>query len=171
MKNTKEKKRLGTLDIFIILALVAVIACVVIRYVLIDSSDVSDKVELDEYVVSFRVEGIKDSSANKYMMPGSKFYIKDTNVYFGELLEGLTISDAEEYYEMQNGEIVIAENNAVGDLYRVDVEAKLLAKGKADANGRFLLGGNTYIGVNKKFTLYSKYLLINVLITDISKAK
>ena len=171
MNNTSKKKRLGTLDIFIILAVVVCAACFGIRYFLTNRSDVSEKVQLDDYVISFSIAGIKDSSAKNYMTPGTKFYVKDTNVYFGELLEGLTIKDAEKFYELQNGEVIVGENNAVGDLYRVDVEAKLKATGKTDANGRFLLNGNTYVGVNKTFYIYSKYLAVTVQVTDISKAQ
>lgn len=169
MENTK-KKRLGALDYFIIFAVIAVVVCFAIRYFATDNSAVSEKAELEEYIVSFSVAGIKDSSAQKFMSPGSKFYISETGAYFGELREGLTIKDAETYYELDNGEVVVGENNAVGDLYRVDVEASIIAKGKTDANGCFLLGGNTYVGVNKTFILNSKYLTITVIVTDVRKA-
>lgn len=166
----KNKKKLGALDYCIIFALIAVVVCFAVRYIGTDRSEVSEKVELEDYVVSFRVCGIKDSSAKNYMMPGSKFYIKDTGVYFGELREGLTIRDAETYYELDNGEIVIGSNNAVGDLYRVDVDGSFTAQGKTDANGKFLLGGNTYVGVNKTFIIQSKYLSISIIVTDVRKA-
>ena len=171
MNNSTKKKRIGTLDIFIIFAVIACIVCIAIKYFMIDKSGVSEKVQLEDYVISFSASGIKDSSANNYMTPGTKFYIKDTNTYFGSLMEGLTIKDAKKYYELQNGEVVVSENNAVGDLYRVDVEAKVSVKGKMDANGCFLLNGNTYVGVNKSLTLNSKYLSVSVIITDISKAQ
>ena len=170
MENRTEKKRLGTLDYFIIFALIAVIVCFAVRFISTERSSVAEKVELEDYIVSFKVSGIKDSSAKNYMEPGSRFYISDTELYFGELIEGLTIKDAETYYQLHNGEIVIAQNNATGDLYRVDVEGAFLTSGLVDQNGCYLLGGNTYLGVNKTLTIKSKYLKIIIEITDIRKA-
>lgn len=169
--STEKKKKIGALDVFIILAVIACIACIGIRYFATNRSAVSEKVQLDDYVVSFSVKSIKDSSAKNYMKPGTNFYIKETGTYFGSLLEGLTIKDAEKAYEMPNGDIIIGENNAVGDLYRVDVDAKIQVKGKTDENGCFLLNGNTYVGANKIFNLNSKYLAIQVTITDVAKAQ
>ena len=170
MENKTEKKRLGTLDYFIIFALIAVIACFAVRFISTERSSVAEKVELEDYIVSFKVSGIKDSSAKNYMEPGSRFYIEETGVYLGELCEGLTINDAQKYYELDNGEIIVAQNNATGDLYRVDVEGAFLSSGLTDANGCYLLGGNTYLGVNKVLTIQSKYLKIIIEITDIRKA-
>ena len=65
---------------------------------------------------------------------------------------------------------MLVTNNAVGDLYRVDVEASLEAQGRVDANGAFYLGGNIFIAPNKEIMIYSKYLSITVVITDIQKA-
>ncbi len=169
--SMEKKKKIGALDIFIILAVIACIACIGIRYFATIRSSVSEKVQLDDYVVSFRVSSIKDSSAKNYMTPNTNFYVKETGMYFGSLLEGLTIRDAQKAYEMPNGDVVIGENNAVGDLYRVDVDAKIMVKGKTDENGCFLLNGNTYVGANKIFNLYSKYLAIQVTVTDVTKAQ
>ena len=170
MKKQKNKKTLGTLDYFIIFALVAVIACLAIRFFSTDRSAFSEKVELDEYIVSFSIYDIKDSSAKNYMTPGSKFYIEETGLYLGELRENLTIKDAEKHYTLDNGEIIIGVNNSSGDLYRVDVDGSFIVKGQTDSDGRFLLGGNTYLGVNKEIEICSKYLAVTATITDIKKS-
>lgn len=169
--NKTEKTRLGALDVFIIVAVLVCIVSVGLRMFMTQSSDLDKNVQLDNYIVSFKVMGIRDSSAKNYLNKGTNFYLDENDVLFGALREGVTISDAEAYYEMPDGSIVLASNNASGDLYRVDAECSLDVTGKTDANGCFLLGGNKYIGINKELLIYSKYLSITVLVTDITKVQ
>ena len=168
-QNTKHRG-LGALDIFIILALVAVIAGVGIR-AYVNSSDRKGEVATQEdYVVSFQVLDIRDSSNERHMHEGDKFYLKDSGMYFGSLLETNTVTAAEAFYELPDGTIYKGVNTGSGDHYRVDVEADILAQGMLDQTGAFLLGGNTYLGMNKEIQIYSKYLSITVKITGIAKA-
>ncbi|MBE6542309.1 MAG: hypothetical protein E7672_07675 [Ruminococcaceae bacterium] len=171
MKKTNSKKRLGVLDIFIIIIVLVCVASVVIRYVGIDNSQVSSEVQLDNYILSFNIKNIKDSSANNYMEKGTKFFIQSSGEYLGTLREGVTISDAVRYYELQNGQSIAVPNTATGDLYRVDVEASLDVQGVLREDGTFLLGGNQYVAVNKEITVYSKYLTVTIMVTDITKAQ
>ncbi len=170
MNNKERKLKIGALDIFIILIVIVCAVSIVLRYVSNKQSDVGESAPLENYVISFEVLDIKDTSAQYYMEPGTGFYLVDSDAYIGTLREGITIRDAEKYYEMPNGEIVLAQNNATGDLYRVDVEASFDAKGRVDSAGRFLLNGNTYLGVNKEVKIYSKYLAVTVVITGITNA-
>ncbi len=169
--NNTKKRRLGALDVFIIIAVLVCAVSVGLRLFMTQNSDLDKNVQLDNYIVSFKVMGIRDSSAKNYLKKGTNFYMADTNEFFGTLREGVTIKDAESYYEMPDGTIVLTTNNASGDLYRVDAECSLDVTGKLDANGCFLLGGNKYIGINKELMIYSKYLSITVKITNITKAQ
>jgi len=74
-------------------------------------------------------------------------------------------------YELSDGTVVLAKNNATGDLYRVDVEASFDVQGKTDGNGSLLLGGNRYVALNKEIEIYSKYVTYNVVVTGITKAQ
>lgn len=170
-KEKSRKIRIGALDIFIILAVLVCVIAIGVRVYMNANSEVGEQVALENYVVLFKVHDIKDSSAQNYFEPGTNFYLDDTDAIFGTIREGLTISDAEKTYEMPDGQVVVAQNNATGDLYRVDVEASIDATGKIDADGRFLLNGNTFIGVNKELKIYSKYLEITVVITSVEKAQ
>ncbi|MGN1346715.1 MAG: hypothetical protein ACI4V1_08010 [Eubacteriales bacterium] len=169
--NQKKKQRLGALDVFIIAAVLVCAVSVGLRLFMTRTSELDKNVQLDPYIVSFKVMGIRDSSANNYLIKGTNFYLEETGGFFGTLREGVTINDAKAYYEMPDGSIVLAANNSSGDLYRVDAECSLDVTGKLDANGCFLLGGNRYLGINKEVKIYSKYLAITVLITDITKAQ
>lgn len=168
--NNKEKKRLGALDALIIIVLVICIVSIGLRVFSTIRSETSANVQLDSYIISFKVSNIKDSSAKNYFETGTNFYLSDSNVLLGSLREGVIVKDAETYYETEDGKVVLVTNNAVGDLYRVDVEASLEAQGRVDANGAFYLGGNIFIAPNKEIMIYSKYLSITVVITDIQKA-
>ena len=169
--NQTKKQHIGALDVFIIVAVLVCAVSVGLRMFMTQNSDLDKNVQLDNYIVSFKVMGIRDSSAKNYLQKGTNFYLADTQEFFGTLREGVTVNDAESYYEMPDGSIVLASNNASGDLYRVDAECSLDVTGKMDSNGYFLLGGNKYVGINKELTIYSKYLSITVLITDITKAQ
>ena len=168
MNNKEKKLRIGALDIFIILVVLVCAVSIALRYVSIKDAGVGESAPLENHDVSFKVSDIKDTSAQYYMEPGTSFYLEDTDAILGTLREGITVSDAEKIYEMPNGEVVVAQNNATGDLYRVDVEASFDAKGRVDSAGRFLLNGNTYLGINKEVKIYSKYLAITVVITGIT---
>lgn len=168
--NNKEKKRLGALDALIIIVLVICIVSIGLRVFSTMRSETNANVQLDNYIISFKVSNIKDSSAKNYFEAGTNFYLSDSGVLLGSLREGVIVKDAETYYETEDGKVVLITNNAVGDLYRVDVEASLEAQGRVDANGAFYLGGNIFIAPNKEIMIYSKYLSITVVITDIQKA-
>ena len=171
MENKKQEKRLNALDWFVIVVVLVCAVAVGIRFISVRGSDVNDKVQLENYVISFEILDIKNSSAQNYMDAGTNFYLEETDEFLGTLREGVTIRDAQTFYEMHDGSVVLAQNTATGDLYRVDVEGSLDAKGKIDANGSFLLGGNRYIGMNKEVKIYSKYLAVTVIITGIVKTE
>lgn len=170
MEKTK-KMRLGALDVFIIAAVLVCAVSVGLRMIMVNNSDLDKNVQLENYIVSFKVSGIRDHSAQKYLQEGTNFYLDENDVFFGTLRGIPTTNDAEKYYEMPNGEIVRVKNNETGDFHRVDVECVLDVTGKMDADGRFLLGGNKYIGVNKELLIYSKYLSITAVVTDITKVQ
>ncbi len=168
----EKSKKLGALDIFIIVILVICIVSIGFRYFTDSNSDVSESTQLDNYKISFKVMGIRDSSARNYMNKGAKFYIDESNTYIGTISDdSITITDAMKYYSSLDGTSVTAANTGTGDLYKVDVEASFDTQGKIDSSGRFLLGGNQYIGENQEIQIHSKYLSITILITDIAKTR
>ena len=170
-ENTRQKKRLGALDVLIIFLILAVAASVALRWYRGRNSDTASGVQMDPYVITFEIMNIRDSSAQSYLETGTNFYLEDTNQLFGTLREGKTIRDAEKYYEMPDGEIRLVSTDLTGDFYRVDVEASVTARGRMDGEGRFLLDGSKYIGTNREITIYSKYLTVTVLVTGISLAQ
>lgn len=171
MNNITKNKRLGALDIFIIIVFLVCAISVGLRSFAVNNSEVRNDVPLEDYILSFKISNIKDSSAKNYLEKGSKFYLNDSDAYLGTVSTSPTINDAVRYYEMLDGSIVAAKNNATGDLYRVDVESSMTVQGVTSADGKFLLGGNQYIAMNKEIEVYSKYLSVKITVTGISKAQ
>lgn len=170
--NNGKQKKLGALDVFIIVILIMCIVSIGLRVFSNKTSDISESTQLENYTVSFKVMGIRDSSARNYITKGTKFYLNDSNVYIGAINNGdITITDAQKYYDALDGSTVSATNTGTGDLYKVDVEAAFDVEGKTDSSGRFLLGGNQYIGENQELQIHSKYLSITILVTEITKSR
>ena len=168
----EKKKGLGALDVFIIIILLVCAVSIGFRIFADRNSEVGENIQLENYVLSFKVMGIRDSSARNYMEKGTKFYLTDSNVLLGTISDrDITITDAKKYYEALDGSVVTAANTGTGDLYKVDVEAAFDVQGKIDSNGRFLLDGNQYLGLNQEVQIYSKYLAITILVTGIEKAQ
>ena len=118
--NQPKKQHIGALDVVIIVIVLVCAVSVGLRVMMTRNSDLDKNVQLENYIVSFKVMDIRDSSAKNYLQKGTNFYLDDSDEFFGTLREGVTVNDAETYYEMPDGTIVLAANNASGDLYRVD---------------------------------------------------
>ena len=174
MNNQKtEKKRLGALDIMIIIVAVVCLGTVAARYFMQRSAGYGSEAgqPLESYIVSFEVLDIRNSSAVNYFTPGDVFFMEDENQPIGTLREDVSIQVSEKTYENADGQIVTARAMGEGDLYRVDVRGSFECTGRLAEDGSFLLGGNTAIAVNKEVKLYSKYVSVTGRLTDISKAE
>lgn len=169
MNNRNEtKKRLGALDIFIILALAACIISVGIRYFTSNTASADSSAALENYILSFDVYNIRNSSGQNFMEPGTNFYLDENDEYFGTLREQVTIRDAQRFYTTHNGDVILVSNTGTGDSYRIDVEGKMTCRGTMNENGSFLLNGNHYVALDKEIKIYSKYLVVTVKITGIT---
>lgn len=165
-------KKLGALDIMIIIAILVCIVSVVMRVFMTKKSDLGGSVQLDDYVISLEIYDIRGSSAENYLEAGTNFYFEESDELLGTLRSDKSIDPAKKRIELTDGRIIDSENPIKeGDLSRVDVVATFDAKGKYDSNGYFQLGGNKYLGVGKEVKIYSKYLSVAAKITGISLAK
>lgn len=168
----KTKKHLGALDIMIIVVVVLLIAALAVRFIGTHGSEASTGTVLEHYIVSFKICGIRHTSAEKFMEAGTSFYLDETGDYLGTLRSnGFTVNDAKNTYELTDGSIVSVTTTGEDDLYKVDVACSFDTEGRLDSNGNFLLNGTRYLGVNKEVKIVSKYLSVTGYITDISKAE
>jgi len=169
--NTNNKKGLGALDVLILILLLVVIGSVGLRYMRSRNADTSETAQLDNYVVSFQVKNIRNTSAENYLNEGDLFYLEENKQIFGTFRQVQSVQDAQKFYEMPDGSVASVSSHLPGDQYRVDVEASVTASGRMNEDGRFLLNGSRYIVLNDELKIYSKYVVFTVLVTDIAKAQ
>lgn len=166
------KRRIGVLDVCILVALVVIIAGVAARFILRDNSSMAQPKALANYLVDFEIKDIRGTS-EKYLKTDSAFYLDETGDYLGVVYKKEVLSDpAMTEYVTPEGEVVYAANTRdIGDdLCRIDVTGTFLVSGYVDDNGFFLLNGNRYLGLSKEVAVRSRELKVNIIITDIRTA-
>ena len=166
------KRRIGVLDVCILVAIVVIIAGVAARFILRDTSSMAQPKALANYLVDFEIKDIRGTS-EKYLKTDSAFYLDETGDYLGVVYKKEVLSDpAMTEYVTPEGEVVYAANTRdIGDdLCRIDVTGTFLVSGYVDDNGFFLLNGNRYLGLSKEVAVRSLELMVNIIITDIRTA-
>lgn len=166
------KRRIGVLDVCILVAIVVIIAGVAARFILRDTSSMAQPKALANYLVDFEIKDIRGTS-EKYLKTDSAFYLDETGDYLGVVYKREVLSDpAMTEYVTPEGEVVYAANTRdIGDdLCRIDVTGTFLVSGYVDDNGFFLLNGNRYLGLSKEVAVRSRELMVNIIITDIRTA-
>lgn len=166
------KRRIGVLDVCILVAIVVIIAGVAARFILRDTSSMAQPKALANYLVDFEIKDIRGTS-EKYLKTDSAFYLDETGDYLGVVYKKEVLSDpAMTEYVTPEGEVVYAANTRdIGDdLCRIDVTGTFLVSGYVDDNGFFLLNGNRYLGLSKEVAVRSRELMVNIIITDIRTA-
>lgn len=165
----KQKKKLNAIDWFLILAVLLILAGAAFRLAVgSDGSALSGAVGMEDYVVSFKISNIRNSSS-EYLQEGDVFYVEETEQVFGTILGNVSITPARFFLEDASGNFVEAYAPENGDATRVDVTGTMQVSGYM-AEGGFLLGGTTSLAINKTVLLRSSYLSVVITITDIVKA-
>lgn len=165
-----KKKRLGALDICILIAVLLCILGAAARFVFKEDSVLAQNTPLDLYTVYFTVQDIRETSAI-YLYDGAGFYIEESGEYFGRLAGTPGTTPALKTYTDQNGRFVEVYNNTDDDrVARINVEGAFIVSAVMDEDGYLLLNGNTYIAPNKEVKIRSKELLVNIRITSVVKA-
>lgn len=167
--STRERRRLNAVDYFIIIAVLLCIAGAILR-VAVDKAggSLSSPVVLEDYVVSFKITDIRNTST-EYLAAGEEFYVDSTKQYFGKITDSVSVTPALFYIEDANGNYVQTYAPENGDATRVDVRGTMLVSGYMSDSG-FLLGGSAPLAANKDLALRSKNLYVTITITDIAKA-
>ena len=165
-----QRKRLGVIDYFIIVALVACVVGAALRYFAVGDSIFNSKNEIGEYTLTFKVTDIRNSSAQNYFKAGTVFYLEDSDLMLGTLGENIIVNDAEKVYYLLDGTAVSVKNNLTGDQYRVDVEGEFKVKGTMSEDGSFMLDGNRYLASGSSVNVYSKYISVTLTVTGITKS-
>lgn len=165
----KQKKKLNAIDWFLILAVLLCLAGAAFRLAVgRDGGSLSTAVTMEDYVVSFKISNIRNSSS-EYLQQGTEFYMDETDQYFGSILGNVSVTPARFFLEDASGNFVEAYAPENGDATRVDVTGTMQVSGYM-ADGGFLLGGTSTLAINKTVLLRSSHLSVTITITDIVKA-
>jgi len=165
-----KKKRLGALDICILVAVLLCIVGVAARMVFRDNSVLAQRTELDKYTVYFSISDIR-STSEKFLKDGTAFYIEESGDYFGVLVGDPAVTYAKKLYvDMQGNTVEVVNNTDEEGLSRIDVEGAFQISATMGENGFLMLNGNRYIAPNQEIQLHSRELFVNIQINSIVKA-
>ncbi len=169
--NRETKKRLGALDVFIIVAILICAACLVLRmYGGSEAVNNLGTMETKTYTVVVSVKDIRESSV-KYFSMGETFFLEKekSRIPFGEVI-ATQASDAQVYYADDDGTVRMVSSGGVTEQSsRSDVTLTFEVEGLRNGAGQFLLGGSDYLGVNKPIKIASKYVEVQGTILSISE--
>ena len=154
----KKTFRINILDIVIVLAIVAVIVGVAMRFNLADKLGIQSNSDAVE--ISFLIKEISESSVDALVI-GDKFYWDSNSMEVGEL-KWKTQDYAEAFIENEEGLLVKTLNEKY-----FDVRGTIRAEGKMTDDG-FMLAGTQFLSAGKYLYVSSKNIKVTILITDIS---
>ena len=165
-----KKKRLGALDICILVAALLCIVGVAARMVFRDNSVLAQNTTLDKYTVYFSISDIR-STSEKFLKDGKEFYIDESGDYFGVLVGDPAVTYAKKLYVDMHGNAVEVVNNTDEEgLSRIDVEGAFQVSATMGEDGFLMLNGNRYIAPNQELLIHSQELFVNIQINSIVKA-
>lgn len=154
--KTKHAVRFGLIDIAILLAVLACIAAIFLRFNF--SEKFRTEAQLKEAEISFLISDLHPVSAEALLV-GDTYYWDENRL---GTLKSFEISNAEAFFENDEGLAVRTEN-----LNRRDVRGIFTVQGKQTDEG-FLLNGSTYIAPGKSIVVRSQHLQVYILVTDVS---
>lgn len=166
--NTK-KKRMGALDVCILVALLLCIVGVAARALLRDNSVLAQNTTLEKYTVYFSISDIR-STSEKFLKDGKTFYLDESGELFGTLVGDPAVTYAKKLYIDDTGKTVEVFNNTEEEgISRIDVEGAFQVSATMDENGFLQLGGNRTIAPHQELEIRSRELYVNIRINSIEK--
>jgi len=169
--NKEKKRRIGSLDIFIILAVIACGICLFLR-LNAQSQDVKTLTdeELESYNIELSIKNVRVTSV-KYFNSGDQFFLEKwtSRMPLGEIVS-VQYGDAQSYYTDMEGKTVLVSNQSEYEsTKRCDLTLNLEVKGLWTPDGEFLLDGTEQLNVNKEITILNKYITVYGNIISIKK--
>ena len=158
--ETKTKKRVAAIDIFIALLLICAVVGVGFKVFAGNVGLFSGNNE--EYYVSYVIEGA-DSEIGKLITSGMQLYSEDGEL-FGTVTGDVITTPARIYNENSEGEYVLGYSSGS----HIDIAGNLSVRGKMTEKGFVHSGG--YYAAGMRIKLYGGGTSPEILITDIVKA-
>lgn len=159
MNNEKKKVRFNIIDLLIILAVIALIAALFIRFDLIDRIGGT---EWEEVTIAYRIEGVRYTTAEA-MQIGDVFTWRANDITIGTLQ---TVETSPYYVTVvkEDGTIERAE-----DEQRCVIQGTISAKGTRTEQG-FMLDGSQFLSAGKILDTQSPHIMVTMTVMGISAA-
>lgn len=166
-KNGRKKDsriRFNVIDLVIIVAILACIAGIYLRYNFGDQYGVEHQME--QYEITFQVQNVRYTSADAFQ-EGDAVYLKTQGKLLGTVLGIDATTPSELVYTDLSGDIrqiYYPENS------RIDMEGTLLVSGVMTDRG-FMLDGNTYLAPGASYAVQTPRIDVSIIVADISPLK
>lgn len=169
--NKQKKRRIGSLDVFIILAVLACAVCLFLR-MNYQSEDVKTVAEgqRETYNIELSVKNVRVTSV-QYFNQGDLFYLEKwtSRVPLGEIVS-VQYGDAQTYYADIEGKSVLVPNQSEDEqTKRSDMTLTFEVSGLWSKDGDFLLDGTEHLSVNREITIVNKYITVYGNVISIKK--
>lgn len=167
MKEKKKGRRIGLLDVVIVLlVLFAVVGLWQRRH--LENLFTTDEV-LERYTVTFEIKKVR-STTGELLKKDTAFYVKEGEelISLGVLEQDVAASAASETLRDAEGNVVTAVYPEDKNEYLWDVSGVLVCEG-LERDGAFLAGGKTYLAYNKTMLAQTETADLEIVIKGIEK--
>ncbi len=172
MAQTEQKKgrksdsrvRFNVVDLVIIVAILACIAGIYLRYNFGEQYGVEH--ELGQYEITFEVQNVRYTSADAFS-EGDAVYLKTQGKLLGTVLGIDSTTPSEMIYTDLSGnirQVYYPENS------RIDMVGRLLVSGTMTDRG-FMLDGNTFLAPGAIYAVQTPRIDVSIVIAEISPLK
>ena len=158
MKHEQKKPHFNVIDLLILLAVIAVLGALVMRFDVFQHF--GEKTEQSSAIISFRIEGVRRTSANAMVVGDT--YIWDANNAVIGTLQSVSVEPFETVAEMQDGNLMLAS-----DEQKCVLVGTILASGTMTDQG-FMLNGTQFLSAGKEIEVHSQHIMVKMLLTGIS---
>ena len=163
-RKTDSRIRFNVIDLVIIVAILACIAGIYLRYNFGEQYGVEH--QLEQYEITFQVQNVRYTSADAFQ-EGDAVYLKTQGKLLGTVQGIDSTTPSELIYTDLSGDIrqiYYPENS------RIDMEGRLLVSGVMTDRG-FMLDGNTYLAPGAAYAVQTPRIDVSIVIADISPLK
>ena len=163
-RKTDSRVRFNVIDLVIIVAILACIAGIYLRYNFGEQYGVEHQME--QYEITFQVQDVRYTSADAFQ-EGDAVYLKTQGELLGTVLGIDSTTPSELIYTDLSGDIrqiYYPENS------RIDMEGRLLVLGVMTDRG-FMLDGNIFLAPGATYAVQSPRIDVSIVIADISPRK
>ncbi|MBR6049613.1 MAG: DUF4330 family protein [Clostridia bacterium] len=155
--SPKEKKRLNIFDVLIIVVVIACVAAIGVRVYFTTHAQTDD----ESAVITYEVYGISEENAAEFAQ-GKKIYLQSNGAEIGMINTVVRSASRVEAIE-DDGSITV-----VGDPYLITVTGRMTLYGKTSEGG-FFIGGQTPISLGSSLSVYTDRNMFTLTVVEMTQ--